>query len=105
MRRLMLASIGMPYEKIDACYNGCMLFRKEHKDKITCDKCGEPKYHERNHSDSNKHLKPIARKVLRYLPIIPRIKRLFISEEITKHMGSHKETCWKITSIEATMMT
>jgi len=91
----MLASLGMPYEKIDACYNGCMLFRKEHKDKITCDKCGEPKYHERNHSDSNKHLKPIARKVLRYLPIIPRIKRLFISEEIAKHMGSHKETCWK----------
>jgi len=34
-------------------------------------------------------------KVLRYLPIIPRIKRLFISEEIAKHMGSHKETCWK----------
>jgi len=23
----MLSSLGMPYEKIDACYNGCMLFR------------------------------------------------------------------------------
>ena len=39
----MLSSLGMPYEKIDACYNGCMLFRKEHKDKLTCDKCNEPR--------------------------------------------------------------
>jgi len=37
-------------------------------------------------------LKPISCKVLRYLPIIPRLKRLFMSEEIAKYMGSHKES-------------
>jgi hypothetical protein len=26
------------------------------------------------------------------LPIIPRLKRLFMSEEIAKYMGSHKES-------------
>jgi hypothetical protein len=87
----LIGSLGMPYEKIDACYNGCMLFRKEHKDKIACDKCKEPRYHDRSSGDTNKHLKPIARKVLRYFPIIPRLKRLFMSEEIAKHMGSHKQ--------------
>lgn len=88
----MLSSLGMPYEKIDACYNGCMLFRKEHKDKTICDKCKQPRYHQRDSSGLNKHLKPVARKVLRYLSIIPRLKRLFMSEEIAKYMGSHKET-------------
>jgi hypothetical protein len=47
----LLVSLGMPYDKIDVCYNGCMLFRKDHKDKIACDKCGEPRYYERNSSD------------------------------------------------------
>lgn len=91
----LLSSLGMPYEKIDACVNGCMLFRKENKDKSVCDYCNEPRYVQTNSQesseDSETRSRPIARKVLRYLPIIPRIQRLYLAEESAKQMRYHKE--------------
>ncbi|KAM0893013.1 hypothetical protein ACQ4PT_025374 [Festuca glaucescens] len=91
----LLSSLGMPYEKIDACVNGCMLFRKENKDKSVCDYCNEPRYvqtnSQENSEDSETRSRPIARKVLRYLPIIPRIQRLYLVEESAKQMQYHKE--------------
>jgi len=39
-------SLGMPYVKIDACPNGCMIYYKTNKDKESCSICGESRYEE-----------------------------------------------------------
>jgi hypothetical protein len=62
--RKLLEGLGMQYIKIDVCYNNCMLFYKDNKDKDKCDFCGANRYVEGRTK--------VARKVLRYLPIIDR---------------------------------
>uniref|UniRef100_A0A0A8XRK8 Uncharacterized protein n=1 Tax=Arundo donax TaxID=35708 RepID=A0A0A8XRK8_ARUDO len=73
----------MPYQKIHVCYNNCMLYYKENRDKEKCDFCNTPRYED----GSNK----VPRKVLRYLPITDRLQRLYAHEEIAKKMRWHKE--------------
>ena len=34
--RKMVQKLGLGYEKIDVCVNGCMIYYKENKDKIEC---------------------------------------------------------------------
>lgn len=85
-----LSALNMPYEKIDACPKNCMLFRKENEHKTHCDKCGESRYVEVENSKGQKRQLTVARKVLRYLPIIPRLQRLYMSESQAKQMTWHK---------------
>ncbi|XP_015694304.1 uncharacterized protein LOC102720804 isoform X1 [Oryza brachyantha] len=85
-----LSALNMPYEKIDVCPKYCMLFRKENAEKTHCDKCGESRYVEIQNSDGEKKQLNIARKVLRYLPFIPRLQRLYMSEAQAKQMTWHK---------------
>lgn len=40
----LLKALKMPYEHIDACPNGCILFRKEHADAKHCPKCESSRY-------------------------------------------------------------
>ena len=42
--RKLLEGLGMQYIKIDVCYNNCMLFYKDNKDKDKCDFCGANRY-------------------------------------------------------------
>lgn len=72
----------MPYQKIDVCYNNCMLYYKENKNKDKCDVCGTSRYEEGQNG--------IPRKVLRYLPIKDRLQRLYHHERTAKLMQSHK---------------
>jgi hypothetical protein len=69
-----LSLLTMPYEKIDVCPNNCMLFRKESAEKVICDKCGECRYLEVEGSDGQKKQLKLAKKILRYLPIIPQLQ-------------------------------
>jgi hypothetical protein len=39
-------ALKMPYEQIDACLNGCVLFRKEHADATHCPKCKSSRFEE-----------------------------------------------------------
>ena len=80
----MLDGLGMPYVKIDVCYNNCMLFYGDNKNKDKCDFCNANRYEE----GQNK----VARKVLRYLPITDRLQRLYAHEETTKLMRSHNRS-------------
>ena len=82
----LLEGLGMPYQKIDVCYNNCMLYYKGNSEKDKCDICDTPRYKD----GSNK----IPRKVLRYLPITNRLQRLYLHEGTAKLMRSHKETCF-----------
>jgi hypothetical protein len=62
-----VADLGMNYEKIDVCEKNCMLFWKEKKDE-----------------DGVSVTTKVAVKLLCYMPITPRLKRLYLSEETVK---------------------
>ena len=74
----LLEGLGMPYQKIDVCYNNCMLYYKDNKNKDKCDVCGLSRYEE----GQNK----VPRKVLWYLRIQDRLERLFCHENTAKLM-------------------
>jgi uncharacterized Zn finger protein (UPF0148 family) len=82
----------MPYESIHTCPKGCVLFRGEDLEEAThCPKCGASRYVEVEGSDGKKKQSKVPEKVLRYLPIIPRIQRLYMTEESAKQMRWHKD--------------
>ena len=78
----------MPYVKIDACPNGCMIYYKTNKDKESCSICGESRYEE---PTRGKKSRKVPKKVLRYLPITQRLQRLYMSQNTAKHMGYHAQ--------------
>ena len=86
----LLRALKMPYEHIHACLNGCVLFRKDHEKATHCPKCKFSRYLEVDTSDGKKEQLGIPAKVLRYLPVIPRIQRLYMTEESMKQMTWHK---------------
>ena len=86
----LLKALKMPYEQIHTCENGCVLFRKEHAEAKYYPKCKSSRYVEVESSDGQKKQLGIPMKVLRYLPFIPRLQRLFMSEESAKQMTWHK---------------
>ncbi|XP_074360755.1 uncharacterized protein LOC141701007 [Apium graveolens] len=82
----MVIGLNMGYEKIDACENDCMLFYKTRTDKLKCDICGADIY--KKMKDEKK--KPIAKKILRYFSLTPRLKRLYMSKHTAEYMRWHK---------------
>jgi hypothetical protein len=85
-----VTGLGMNYEKIDVCERNCMLFWKEHKYNTECMHCGRLKYVKVANKDGAYVTTKVAVKQRRY-PTIPRLKRLYLSEETTKQMRWHKE--------------
>jgi hypothetical protein len=53
--------------------------------------CGKSRYVKVINKDEVSVTTKVAVKQLRYIPITPRLKRLFLSEETTKQMRWHKE--------------
>ena len=86
-----LKSLKMPYEQIHACPKGCVLFRNEHADATHCPKCKTSRFMEVDCGNGQKKQLNIAEKILRYLPFIPRIQRLFMTEDTAKQMTWHKQ--------------
>ncbi|KAI3450391.1 hypothetical protein Pfo_007056 [Paulownia fortunei] len=82
----MLRELGLGYESIHACKNDCILFWNDHEGKDTCPMCKELRY---KVNEANK--KKLPQKVLRYFPLKPRLKRLFLSKHMVKDMRLHKE--------------
>jgi hypothetical protein len=80
----LLRALKMPYEQIHACPKGCVLFRKEHKDVNYCLKCESSRYLEVDSGEGQKRQLEIPVKILRYLPFIPRIQWLYMTEESVK---------------------
>jgi hypothetical protein len=87
----LLSGLGMDYKKIDVCDNNCMLFWNETASEKKCTVCAERRFVEVENDDGLTVTKKIARKQLRYMPLIPRLKRLFISKNTARHMRWHKE--------------
>jgi hypothetical protein len=84
-------SLGMGYEKIDMCPDNCMLFWDEHKDEKKCLVCGKGRYVEVISEDGENLTTDVAQKQLRYFPLAPRFKRLFLSKKTCESMRWTKE--------------
>jgi hypothetical protein len=76
----LLSGLCMPYEKIDVCPDNYMLFWKEHLKEKKCLKCGQSRFVKVVTKDGEKVMTEVVHKQLRYFPITPRLKRLFISK-------------------------
>ena len=81
-----LCALKMPYEKIDACEKGCVVFRLEYADLNYCPKCNSSKYVVVDNGMGEKRQTKIPVNVLRYMPIIPRLQRIFMVEETARQM-------------------
>nr|GEY02220.1 hypothetical protein [Tanacetum cinerariifolium] len=74
--------VGLGYESIDACINDCCLFwGKDNKDEEICPTCKESRW---KNKDTTR--KKVPNKVFCYFPLIPRLKRMYRSLHIAKHM-------------------
>ncbi|KAL0456081.1 UNVERIFIED_CONTAM: hypothetical protein Slati_0947300 [Sesamum latifolium] len=86
MKKL-IKDLGLPVEKIAACKNGCMLYWKDDVDLEYCKFCGDARYKPTRGRDPRRKKSPYA--VLRYLPLIPRLQRLYCSRSTAEHMTWH----------------
>jgi hypothetical protein len=86
----LLCALKMTYDQIHACPKGCMLFRKEYMEAKYCPKCKSSRFMEVDSGDGQKWQLDIPLTILRHLPFIPRIQRLYMTEESTKQMTWHK---------------
>ncbi|CAL8115443.1 unnamed protein product [Prunus armeniaca] len=78
-----LCALGLSYEKMHACPNDCILYRKEYEDSTNCPTCGISRWKE----DKDSILKEgVPEKVVWYFPPIPRFKRMFQSYETAKSL-------------------
>jgi hypothetical protein len=73
-----VSDFGKNYEKINACEKDCVLFLKEHKDNNGCMHCGRSRYVKLINEDETSVTIKVAVKQLCYIPITPRLKRLFL---------------------------
>ncbi|KAL0327817.1 UNVERIFIED_CONTAM: hypothetical protein Sangu_1859700 [Sesamum angustifolium] len=80
----LIRDLGMPVEKIHACKNGCMLYWKDDIGLEYCKFCGDPRY--KPTRDRNPQRKKSLYTVLRYLPLIPRLQRLYALPATAEHM-------------------
>ena len=93
--KTMVKDLGLDYEKIDACPNDCMLYRGEYINDSSCYVCGASRYNEYptvdNELEPSKKPCKVAVKTLRYFPLIPRLKRLFMCSRTADTLRWHDE--------------
>nr|GEW94437.1 hypothetical protein [Tanacetum cinerariifolium] len=84
-------STGLEVQRIHACLNDCILYRKDYKDLHECPVCMESRYKHKNLMELNSNVTnngPPA-KLLWYLPIIPRLKKLYANPKDAKLLRWH----------------
>jgi hypothetical protein len=86
----LLRTLKMMYEQIHACLKGCVLFRKEYAEAKYCPKCKSSRFMKVDYGDGHKRQLDIPLTILRHLLFIPRIQRLYMTEESAKKMTWHK---------------
>lgn len=79
----LLSKLGLGYRSIHACPNGCVLYRgRRMNDLKQCPKCQAPRFRRYGKSE-------VPAKVIRYFPIVPRLKRMFANENQAQLMTWH----------------
>jgi hypothetical protein len=99
--RKVVRDLGLDYEKIHACVNDCVLFRGVHEKADKCPTCGESRWKNTDPAGDSKDngttdgrvkkKKLIPCKILRYFPLIPRLRRLYMNAKTSKDMSWHSE--------------
>lgn len=92
--RKIIAKLGLRYDKIHVCPNNCQLYRNDKKDHDFCSKCGASRW--KGKADNTiltkkERRKAAPNKVMRYFPIKPRLKRLFLHKETARLTRWHDE--------------
>ncbi|XP_052730448.1 uncharacterized protein LOC128195809 [Vigna angularis] len=85
-----LCPMGMEYKKIHACPNDCILYKSEFAKLHQCPQCGVSRYKQKEGEFECDSKGPPA-KVLWYLPLVPRLKRLFSNSNDAKLMRWHAD--------------
>jgi hypothetical protein len=67
---VIMKEIGMDYQAIDACPNDHIIYYGKYALENECPQCQISRYR------TDKASKKVSRKVLRYIPIIPRFQRV-----------------------------
>ncbi|KAK2429708.1 hypothetical protein QL285_028127 [Trifolium repens] len=88
----LVSKLGLEAKRIDCCTNGCMLFYDNEfgtNDGALeeCRFCNSPRYYVRSKAVDGKRRVPV--KSMFYLPIIPRLQRLFASNKTANQMTWH----------------
>ncbi|WMV15129.1 hypothetical protein MTR67_008514 [Solanum verrucosum] len=81
----LVSKLGLTYDRIHCCVNGCMLFYKTDSELENCKFCGHTRY---KRTPAGKMV-PVQ--AMHYLPLIPRLKRLYASMRSAPHMRWHRE--------------
>nr|XP_043639389.1 uncharacterized protein LOC122610466 [Erigeron canadensis] len=89
----LMCPLGLKIERIEACPKDCILYRNEYADLDHCVRCGTSRYKRKNQTggDNNRTNNGPPDKILWYLPIIPRLKRLFANSKDAKLLRWHTE--------------
>ncbi|KAL6532724.1 hypothetical protein OROGR_013684 [Orobanche gracilis] len=77
----MLKSIGLIHDRIHACPNDCILYRKDYVELDECPKCGTKRYKNGNYPT----------KIMWYFPLLPRLRRMYASAKDVKHLTWHHD--------------
>ena len=72
-----LRRLGLQYNMIHACPNGCCLFKGDLEDKENCPVCDKERYRMCRRSR-------VPALILRHFPLIPQLQRLFSSRKLSK---------------------
>ena len=96
----LLRALKMTYEQIHACPKGCVLFRNEYAEAKYSPKCKSPRFMEVDSGDGQKRQLDIPLTILRHLPFVPRIQRLYMTEE----SASMTTPPWRRRSMAQTMI-
>ena len=78
-----LKEIGMEYQSIHACPNDDIIYYGQYASETNCPQCQINRY------QTDQLTKKVPHKVLRYIPIIPRLQRLFRCRNIAQLMDYH----------------
>nr|XP_051215102.1 uncharacterized protein LOC127332797 [Lolium perenne] len=89
-----IRKLGLSYERIHVCEQDCQIFWKEKESDDFCSICGISRW--KNTPDKTtltkkERRKASPKKVLRYFPIKPRLKRLFMHKETAAALRWHDE--------------
>ncbi|XP_031127651.1 uncharacterized protein LOC116029751 [Ipomoea triloba] len=86
-----LCPMGIGYKKIHVCPNDCILFRNDYKDLHACPICGASRFKTRENVAGKVSLKSPPAKVMWYLPILSRFKRMFANPSDAKNLTWHAD--------------
>lgn len=93
-----ICPLGMEVQRIHACPNDCILYRKVYANMHVCAVCNTSRYKRNNQSDDSEGTdvkKGPPAKVAWYFPIIPCLKRFSANPKEAKLLRWHSEECKK----------